>query len=281
MKKNEILITGGTGKTGRRVMERLQRSGEYQIRIGSRSQTPPFDWNEPGSWVAALKGVDTVYITFQPDLAIPSAPSIIQSFTSLASSHGVRKMVLLSGRGEAEAQRCEDIVKATASSWTIIRASWFNQNFSEGFFLNDILAGRIVLPRVASPEPFVDADDIADVVVKCLLDDKHNTKTYELTGPELLTFEQAIHHVASASANRLEYEEMPMDAYEEMMRSYHVPEDQLWLIRYLFTEVLDGRNASITNDVELVLGRKARSFSQFAAESASLGIWSAASLRKA
>ncbi|MEJ1237210.1 NmrA family transcriptional regulator [Chryseolinea sp. T2] len=273
MKEQKILITGGTGKTGRRVAGKLQQAGIINIRIGSRRETPPFDWDAPGSWEEVLTGIDTVYISFQPDLAIPTSASVIRAFTSLASRLGVRKMVLLSGRGEAEAIKCEEIVKEAAASWSIVRASWFNQNFDEGIFLDPILAGHFVVPGVESPEPFTDADDISDVVVQCLLDDKHNGKTYDLTGPELLTFGAAIKQIAEASGRTIVFEPIPMDDYEQMLRSYNVPEDQLWLIRYLFTEVLDGRNANVTNDIEKVLGRKARTFSQYAADAVKKGVW--------
>ncbi|MGC3947635.1 MAG: NAD(P)H-binding protein [Chryseolinea sp.] len=278
MKEQKILITGGTGKTGRRVIERLQRSGFNNIRIGSRREVPAFDWDVPASWDEALNGVDSVYISFQPDLAIPTAPSTIRAFTTLASRHGVRKMVLLSGRGELEAQKCEEIVRSSASEWTIVRASWFNQNFSEGFFLDPILAGHVALPKVESPEPFTDVDDIADVAVQCLISDKHNGKTYDLTGPELLTFEQAVGQISKVTGSKIAFEALSMDDYEQMMRSYHVPEDQLWLIRYLFTEVLDGRNASITNDIEKVLGRKAKTFLQYASDAAKQGAWNTAQI---
>jgi uncharacterized protein YbjT (DUF2867 family) len=184
-------------------------------------------------------------------------------------------MVLLSGRGESEAQKCEEIVKATATNWTIVRSSWFNQNFSESFFLDPILAGYVALPRAEALEPFTDADDIADVVVKCLLEDKHDKQTYELTGPRLLTFGQAIHEIATATNRSIAFESLSMDAYIQQLRDYQVPEDHILLINYLFTETLDGRNASITNDIEKVLGRKAKDFLQFVADTAKQDVWKA------
>src|SRR5690606_5118666 len=131
MKAQNILILGGKGKTGRRVAERLDNLGYEHVRIAARSTTPAFDWNNAETWPAVIAGMDAVYITFQPDLAIPGAVDIIENFTRLANEKGVEKMVLLSGRGEHEAQLCEKIVMNTAKEWTIVRASWFNQNFSE------------------------------------------------------------------------------------------------------------------------------------------------------
>ncbi len=187
MEEKKILVLGGKGKTGSRVAERLTKLGKT-IRIGSRSEKPSFDWEKPETWAGALEGMNTVYITFQPDLAVPGALKAIEAFTSQAVKAGIQKMVLLSGKGEKEAELCEQVVITAGVDWTIVRASWFNQNFSESFFLDPILAGHVALPRAEALVPYVDADDIADVVVESLLDDKHVGQTYELTGPRQLTF---------------------------------------------------------------------------------------------
>lgn len=273
MKTQKILVLGANGKTGSRVIERLQNNKNVEIKIGSRTAEIPFDWENPETWNAVLTGTDAVYITFQPDLAVPSAVEIIHKFTVLASKLGVQKMVLLSGRGEKEAQVCEEIVKNTAKNWTIVRASWFNQNFSESFFLDPILAGIVALPRAEALEPFTDADDIAAVVTASLLEEKHNGKTYELTGPRLLTFQQAVQEIAEASGRNISFQELTLSQYIQMLQEYQIPEDHIWLVNYLFEHVLDGRNSSITNDIEKVLGRKAKDFKTYAQETAKTGIW--------
>jgi uncharacterized protein YbjT (DUF2867 family) len=273
MKTTKILVLGANGKTGRRVIERLENNTEIEVRAGSRSAAIPFDWEKPETWQAALKDIKTVYISYQPDLAIPSATTVIHLFSSLATQMGVEKMVLLSGRGEKEAQACEEIVKANAKKWTIIRASWFSQNFSESFFLDPILAGYVALPRADALEPFTDADDIADVIVTSLLEDKHNGQTYELTGPELLTFGEVISEIAKATDREIAFQPLSLEKYIQLLREYQVPEDHIWLVNYLFEQVLDGRNSSITTDIEKVLGRKAKDFSTYALETAKTGVW--------
>lgn len=273
MSKKKILVLGSNGKTGRRVIERLKNNSDVEIRLGSRSEKIPFDWENPETWKNVLKDIEVVYITFQPDLAIPSAVEAIQKFTVLATELGVQKMVLLSGRGEKEAQLCEEIVKENAKNWTIVRASWFNQNFSESIFLEPILAGIVALPRAEALEPFTDADDIADVVVESLLSDKHNAETYELTGPRLLTFKEAVNTIAEASDRNITFQSLSLDEYSQMLKEYQVPEDHIWLANYLFEQVLDGRNSHITSDIEKVLGRKAKDFTAYAKETAKTGIW--------
>ncbi|WP_426484308.1 NmrA family transcriptional regulator [Flavobacterium sp. 2] len=273
MSKKKILVLGSNGKTGRRVIERLKNNSDAEIRLGSRSEKIPFDWENSETWKNVLKDIEVVYITFQPDLAIPSAVEAIQNFTVLATELGVQKMVLLSGRGEKEAQLCEEIVKENAKNWTIVRASWFNQNFSESIFLEPILAGIVALPRAEALEPFTDADDIADVVVESLLSDKHNAETYELTGPRLLTFKEAVNTIAEASDRNITFQSLSLDEYSQMLKEYQVPEDHIWLANYLFEQVLDGRNSHITSDIEKVLGRKAKDFTAYAKETAKTGIW--------
>lgn len=273
MKTKKILVLGGNGKTGRRVAALLETQKDVEVRIGSRSATIPFDWEKPETWLNAMQDIDTVYITFQPDLAVPTAPEIIQKFTTLATQNGVEKMVLLSGRGEKEAQVCEEIVKETAKNWTIVRASWFNQNFSESIFLEPVSAGFVALPKADVLEPFTDADDIAAVVTEALLNEKHNGKTYELTGPRLLNFEQAVSEIAKITKREIIFQAVELEDYVKTLREYQVPEDEIWLVNYLFTEVLDGRNSSITNDIEKVLGRKAIDFTEYVLKTAETGIW--------
>ncbi|KRB57865.1 SDR family oxidoreductase [Flavobacterium sp. Root186] len=271
--KTKILVLGSTGKTGSRVAARLENISGVELRLGSRNEKIPFDWEKPETWENVVKEIDTVYITFQPDLAVPFAADAIENFTNLATKSGVQKIVLLSGRGEKEAQVCEEIVKKNAKNWTIIRASWFNQNFSESFFLDPILYGIVALPRAEALEPFTDADDIADVVTAALLDESHNGKTYELTGPRLLTFKDAVNEIANASSRNISFQDLSLEEYTQMLKEYQIPEDHIWLVNYLFEQVLDGRNSSVTFDIEKVLGRKAKDFSAYAEETAKTGIW--------
>lgn len=160
--------------------------------------------------------------------------------------------------------------------WTIIRASWFNQNFSESIFLEPLQAGHVALPRGETPEPFVDADDIADVVVEALVNNKHVGKMYELTGPRLLTFKHVVAEISNLSGRSIQFHSLTIEEYAAMLREYRVPEDHIWLAEYLFSHVLDGRNSSVTHDIEKVLGRKPKDFSEYARETVATGIWNTA-----
>jgi uncharacterized protein YbjT (DUF2867 family) len=271
--KNRILVTGGTGKTGRRVVERLKSHDDVAVRVGSRSAQIPFDWVDKTTWQPALTDIDAVYIAFQPDLAIPHAPNIIREFSALAVKNGVRNLVLLSGRGEDEAQHCEEIVQNAGVAWTILRASWFSQNFSENFLCDDILAGAVYLPAGDVQEPFIDVDDIADVAVASLTDDKHAGQLYELTGPRLMTFADAVSEIAIATGRPISFTSISPEAYVAALEKAQLPSDVIWLVNYLFTTVLDGRNACLTDGVQRALGRSPRDFSDYVRDTVATGVW--------
>jgi uncharacterized protein YbjT (DUF2867 family) len=270
--EKKILILGGTGKTGSRVAHRLTQRN-WPIQIGSRSGEPAFDWLDQTTWKPALQNIHTVYITFQPDLAVPGAVDSIRSFAETAVKSGTQKLVLLSGRGEGEAEECEQAVMNSGAEWTILRASWFCQNFSEGYLLDPILGGYMALPVKNIGEPFIDVDDIADVAVTVLTEARHTNQLYELTGPRLLTFEEAIGEIANATGQPIQYEQISGEAYVAALTEYGVPNEYITLLTYLFTEVMDGRNATVANGVEQVLGRKPTDFAEFIHKTVASGIW--------
>lgn len=268
----DILVLGGTGKTGSRVVEHLEKANQ-PVRVGSRSAQPGFDWDDSDTWEPALDNVRAVYIAFYPDLAIPGTSAIMQRFVDTAVKSKVQRLVLLSGRGEEEARHCEQIVMNSGLEWTIIRASWFSQNFSEGAFLESILAGHVALPAGDTGEPFVDADDIAAIAAKALTEEGHQGQLYEVTGTRLLTFKEAIAAIAGATGRDITYEQIPMEAYASVLKEYQLPEQVIWLITYLFTEVLDGRNAVLTDGVQKALGRQPTDFSEYVRKTALTGVW--------
>lgn len=271
--KSNILVIGGTGKTGRKVVKGLKQQNQ-NVRIGSRKETPSFEWEDPTSWSKALEGMDKVYIVYYPDLAVPGALEAIKGFTDVAKKAGIKKAVLLSGKGEKEAERCEQVVANSGLDYTLVRASWFNQNFSESFLLDPILAGHIALPMPDARIPFVDTGDIAEVVVEALINDAHNGKTYEITGPRLMTFEEVVAEIADATGRNLKYQAVSQEVYNDMMKSAGLPSDYIWLFDYLFREVLGkSSNQVITSDVEKVLGRKATDFKTYAEETVKTGVW--------
>ena len=275
-RKGTTLVLGGTGKTGRRVAKRLAVRG-LSVRVGSRSGEPPIDWEDRATWAPALRNVESVYVSYYPDLAIPGAPEAVRAFAELAVQNGIRRLVLLSGRGEEEAQRAEqalqEVVGGTGIDWTIVRCAWFMQNFDENYLLEPILAGEVALPSGNVPEPFVDADDIADVAVAALTEDGHAGQLYELTGPRLLTMEEAIGEISYATGREIRFVPVSLEEYEAVLAEADVPPEFLSFLTYLFGGVLDGSNASLTDGVRRALGRDPKDFSDYARNAAATGVW--------
>jgi uncharacterized protein YbjT (DUF2867 family) len=265
------LVLGGTSKAGRRVAERLTARG-LPVRIGSRSGTPPFDWEDRSTWAPVLEGVGSAYISHHLD-ALPGAADTVGSFAELAVANGVRRQVLQGGRGEPESERVEQAVRNSGAELTILRSTWYAQNFSEGGFLDFVLAGEVTLPAGDTPEPFVDVDDIADVAVAALTEAGHEGELYELTGPRLLTFEEVVDEISQAAKRELRYVPVSMEEFESILAEAGVPAEFQWLLKYLFEEVLDGRNAHVADGVQRALGREPRDFSVYARDAAATGVW--------
>jgi uncharacterized protein YbjT (DUF2867 family) len=269
-----ILVLGGTGKTGRRVVERL-RARDLPVRVGSRSGKPPFDWEDRSTWARALEGVGSVYLSYYPDLAIPGAVEATRSFAELAVSGGVPRMALLSGRGEPEAERAERAVRDTGAELTILRSTWFMQNFSEDYMLDHVLSGEIRLPAGDVPTPFLDIDDLADIAVASLTDDRHVGQLYELTGPRSLTFAQAAAEIGEAAGREIRYTPVSLEQHASELADHGVSPEFVEFLTYLFKEVVDGRNADTTDGVRRALGREPRDFADYARETAASGVWNA------
>ena len=266
------LVLGGTGKTGRRVVERLTRRG-LPARVGSRSGEPPFDWDDRSTWAPALDGVGAVYITYYPDIALPGAVEATHAFADLAVRRGVSRLVLLSGRGEPQAERAERAVRDTGAELTVLRATWFMQNFSEDYMRDHVLSGEIHLPAGDVPTPFIDADDVADLAVAALTDDRHAGNLYELTGPRSLTMAEAAAEIAAAAGREVRYVPVSLAQHESEALAHGVPPEVVELLTYLFEEVVDGRNAGTTDDVQRALGREPRDFADYARAAAATGAW--------
>ncbi|MBP2329463.1 uncharacterized protein YbjT (DUF2867 family) [Kibdelosporangium banguiense] len=265
------LVIGGTGKTGRRVVERLTALG-HPVRIGALDSEPAFLWEDARTWQAVLDGVDRVYIT-HPNITLPGAAQQVEAFSQAAVAAGVQRLVLLSGRGDALAAALEEGVKNSGADWTIVRPSWFSQNFSEGFFLQAVPAGEIALPLPEAREAFIDVDDIADVVVAALTDDRLTGRIYELSGPRLLSFTDVAEELSKATSREITYTPLTVEQFPVTLRESGFPDDFADAFAHGFTDSMDGHNAHLVHGVEEALGRKPKDFSDYARQAAATGVW--------
>ncbi|MCX6473296.1 NAD(P)H-binding protein, partial [Rhodococcus sp. (in: high G+C Gram-positive bacteria)] len=223
------VVIGGTGKTGARVAQRLTAVG-IRTRIASRTSGTRFDWNDQATWQPAVSGVDVAYVTYAPDLAVPESSTHIEEFAELAYREGVRRMVLLSGRGEPAAQKAEQVLADSGLEWAVVRASWFAQNFSEGYLLDPIREGHLALPVGEVGEPFIDVDDLADVAVAALTRTDLLGRVLEVTGPELLTFAAAVDAISTASGRLVTFERIGLKQFSDGMAEVGVPSDVVELL---------------------------------------------------
>ncbi|MEM0908618.1 MAG: NAD(P)H-binding protein [Pseudomonadota bacterium] len=271
MSAQPILVIGATGKTGSRIVKLLEDNG-HPVRRGSRSAPVPFDWEKPETWPAALTGISAAYVSYFPDIAFPGAVEKVEAFTVLARQMGVGRLVLLTGRGEAHAERAEEIVKHSGVAFTIVRAAWFAQNFSEGALLGPVLAGVLPMPGGNVREPIVDVDDIAEVAVAALTEEGHDGALYEVTGPRLMTFAEMAQELSAAMGRPIQH--LPI-SFEDFHAA--VARDSGEMVAGVITEIaretLDGRNAHLAGGVERALGRPPRDFTAFTKAAARAGAW--------
>ena len=260
------LITGGTGKTGSRVAHRLSAL-DHSFRAVHRHSEPRFDWNDDSTWEGTLTGCTSAYVTFQPDLALPGADAVLGAFARRAVAVGCTRLVLLSGRGEEAARQAENAFIAAGAEWTILRSAFFFQNFTEAFWAEEIAAGSLTMVESAVGEPFIDADDIADVAVATLLDPAHIGRIHELTGPRLITFRDIAREIGAAYGRPVVYRQLAVADYVGALVSEGLPEEDATGLAHVFGEVLDGRNAHLESGVNDVLGREPRDFATFLANS--------------
>ncbi|MBB6171522.1 uncharacterized protein YbjT (DUF2867 family) [Nocardiopsis mwathae] len=270
------LVLGATGKTGRRVAAALRERG-LPVRAASRSAAFRFDWDDRGTWGPALDGASAVYLV---DSQRPDAADTVGDFSRLAAERGVRRLVLLSAREDGDAAATlpatESAVKESGVPWTILRPGWFSQNFTESDFLHDsIVEGEVRLPTGTGLEPFIDADDIAAVAVAALTEDGHAGQTYELSGPRLLTFEEAVGEIARATGRDIRFVPVSVEEYVRSMTARGYPAEIARFLGELFDWVGQKKHEYLSDGVRRALGREPRDFSEYVKSAAAAGAWNA------
>lgn len=272
MTNTSVLVLGGTGRTGSRIVQRLH-DRSIQTRVASRWGKTPFLWDDRSTWDAALEGASAAYVCYSPDLAFPGVAELMGEFAERARSLDVHRLVLLSGRGEAGALASEQAIRETVAEWTVIRSSWFAQNFSEHFFLGPVLRGRLVLPAADVLEPFIDIDDLAEIASAAVVEDGHAGTVYEVTGPRLLSMDDVAAEISTATGRQIHYSPSTAGEFVADVALDGIPREEATPLAELFESILDGRNASVTTDLESALGRPATDFTDYARRTAASGIW--------
>ncbi|WP_328751337.1 NAD(P)H-binding protein [Streptomyces sp. NBC_00285] len=267
-----VVVTGASGRTGSRVAQSATAAG-LTVRAASRAQG--FDWQDRSTWARVLRGADAAYLVYPSDIGAPGVAEAVGAVAREAVGAGVRRLVLLSSRGQDRARDAEEALHASGADWTVVRAAWFAQNFSEGPLVEELrLSGELVFPAGEVREPFVDVRDIGDVVVAALTSgDRYAGQTLAVSGPRLLTFGEAVAEIAEATGRELTYRSVSARAYGERLAGFGVPEAAAGALVEAFEQLLDGRNAYLSDGVREVLGREPRDFGDFARDAAAAGTW--------
>ncbi|WP_328672131.1 NAD(P)H-binding protein [Streptomyces sp. NBC_00328] len=268
-----VLVTGATGRTGSRVAQAARAAG---LTVRAASRATGFDWEDASTWAGTLSGADAAYLAHPTDVGSPAATKAVGALAREAMGLGVRRLVLLSARGEDRARPTEEALATSGADWTIVRASWFSQNFSEGPLVEGLRHGELVFPAGEVREPFIDVRDIADVVVAALTGgDRYTGQELEITGPRLLTFREAVAEISRATGEELAYTPVTARRYGDTLAGFGVPAEEAGFLVELFGSLLDGRNSHLSDGVGKILGRAPRDFTDFAREAAAAGAWKA------
>jgi uncharacterized protein YbjT (DUF2867 family) len=276
---NDILITGGTGKTGRRIAQRLRDAG-HAVRTASRTHGDVlFDLGDPSTWPAALDGIAAAYLMEPQIQASEERQRRIPRLADAATAAGVRRLVLLTAPGVEGNQahplyRAEEAVRSSGLEWTIVRPNWFAQNFSEAIWLPGILDGALALPAGDGATAFVDAEDIADVAAAALTRDGHNGQTYALTGPRAISFREAARLIGEATGRTIRYVDVSPEAFTQAQIADGVPVGAASQVTGLYTSIRDGRATAVLDGVQQALGRRPRPFEDYVSAGAAAGAWS-------
>lgn len=278
MTTSPILILGGKGKTGRRVVSQLEAKG-VPIRLASRSSERRFDWYDESTWPGITSGTDTAY------LAPPVGPTGLTQAGRFIEQAGLRRVVLLSGRGVGSPGRefavyqssleLEHAVKDSGADWTIVRPAWFMQGFSEDFLHEYVLAGEIRLCAGTGAEAWIDTDDVGDVMAAALLDERHAGQTYSLSGPRTLTMADVAAELTTATGRPIRYVDLDPQEHVAELTGFGLPQEDAESVRDLFAVIRNHRSEYISDGVTQVLGRAPRDFTAWATSTAQSGIWSA------
>ncbi|MPV35807.1 NAD(P)H-binding protein [Georgenia subflava] len=270
MSTQRILLTSGTGTIGRRVVNQLRARGS-EVAVASRTGPVRFDWTDPDTWDAALTGCRTVF------LLAPDGVEVDPRFVGRAVEQGARRLVLLSSKaidvmGDQRLLDAEATVKAAGVGWTVVRADWLDQNFDEGFLRDAVAGGEVVLPLGDVRQTLNDADDVAAVAVAALTEEGHEGRTYELSGPEALSFGEAVGIVAEAVGRPVRYQG-DAEAYVDVMTGLGRDRAEVLAEVAAFDALRRSGDAVADDTVERVTGRRPKDFRTYAAEAAAAGAW--------
>lgn len=283
MTRQTLLVTGATGNVGRALLP-LLASHDVRLLAGSTRGEPvdgvpgrAIDFGSVEPLTRAFAGVDVAFIV------IPLNPSMVQMAAHVAQAAraaGVRHLVRVSGAGADPASpfavgrvqgQADQHLLDSGIPTTQLRPKNFMQNFSN-FLAGMVKGGTLYTSQGNGRIPFIDVRDIAAVAAEVLKNPAaHAGQAYVLTGPEALTNQEALDILGRVLGRTIQHVDIPEAAAVKSMREMGLPDPVVEVMSSLNQLIAAGHVAEVTDTVQRLTGRPARTFADFAREHA--GAW--------
>jgi len=278
-----ILVTGASGTVGKAVLNEVARSGaKHKAMYRSASEAakaPPAtqtviaDFAKKETLAAALKDVDSVYLVCSP---IPDLAQLEGNMIDASVAAGLKHIVLSSALGAGDYaksfpswhRKVEDKLKATGISYTILRPNSFHQNVVTYFAPSIRTQGVFYSSMGDARVSFVDVRDIAVVAAKALAGGEHSGKTYELNGPEALSYSEVAEKISNHAGRKVQYVDIPAEAQRKATLDQGMPAWQVDALIDLQGYYTSGKGGAVDPLLQNLLGRPAITMDRFLAESA-------------
>lgn len=264
-----VLITGGTGNTGRALSELLR--DRVEIKVASRNPEAGndehvfFDWYDPESHDAALAGVDRLYL--MPPIGAIDPMLAVGPFLEKARAAGVRRVVMLgSSMKLPDAPGMDELYMTVRRmpEFAVLRPSWFMQNFASQHAASINERGEIAAASGAGRIGWIDVGDIAAVAAAVLLDPDPVHAEHTLTGPETLNYAEAAAVITEVTGRPIRFVDVSVEELADRLAQIGVPAEFAPSLAAMDGDIRAGSEDRTTSAVEELTGRPPRSFRDFA-----------------
>jgi uncharacterized protein YbjT (DUF2867 family) len=269
------LVIGASGTTGRHIVAQLVAAG-HGVKAASRHATPVpgaapvrFDWYDPCTHAAALDGVDRVYLL--PPPADPDPAAVMVPFLRQARTARVHRAVLLSSSaipaGGPAVGSVHRALPDLVEQWAVLRPSWFMQNFTgeHAHALSIAEQGSILTATGTGRVGFIDAEDIAAVAFHALTSEHAPDTDLVLTGPEALSYDDVAAIMTEVTGRLVVHRSLSYEQLRDRLAA-QIPAEFAAMLAGLDRAIAEGSEDRVTDAVQRLTGRPARTFRAFLEE---------------
>lgn len=266
----QILVIGGKGKTGRLVTQELATIG-VRAKVTTRSPSShndvAFDWEDHRTADAAFDGVDAVYIVAPTNNS--DHGTIVPPVLDIARKRGVRRFVLLSASsleaGGPMMGQIHSYLRDEAPEWTVLRPTWFMQNFSEQQHLETIRHENAIYSATGKGRVgFIDAADIARAAVSALLAETSWNRDFILTGPETLSYTDFAEKISDVIGRTIKHINLTTPELAERYARAGLDEAYASILAKMDERISEGSEDRLSNGVFALTGRSPNTAAEFA-----------------